>query len=64
MISNFNKHYRKSYTKDNIPQTLDYDELIFILSYGLAFGVYESLPGKLCGDKANILLGICNYEIY
>jgi hypothetical protein len=53
---NFNKHYNKNYNLCNIPKTDSYDELVYILNYGLQEGIYNKLPGKYCGDKANELL--------
>jgi hypothetical protein len=55
-MNNFTKHYNKAYDLFNIPKTSNYDELIFIINYGLKEGIYQNLPGRYCGDKANNLL--------
>ena len=67
----FEKHYNKNYNLFNLPKTSNYDELVYIINYGLIEGLYKSLPGKYCGDKANILLEkwgykqqMLSYEIY
>jgi len=67
MGTNYNKHYHANYTIDTIPETSDYDELCYIINYGLRVGEYQKLKGKYCGDKANILFNKSiepNYEIY
>lgn len=55
-MGNFDKHYNKNYNLCNIPKIGDYNELCYILSHGLQGGIYQNLPGKYCGDKANLLL--------
>ncbi len=64
-MEDFSHHYGYGYTINNIPQTTNYDELLFIINYGLKVGEYQKLEGKYCGDKANILFNKePNYEIY
>lgn len=68
-MTNFQKHYNAGYNLDNIPKTDNYDELCFIVNYGLGNGFYPQLPGKYCGDKVNNLLikwgyQQTQYEIY
>lgn len=56
------KHRNKNYNLCNLPKTDSYDELCFILSHGLAENIYNQLPGKYCGDKANNLLTKWGYQ--
>ena len=58
----YKKHYGKNYDLENIPKTSNYDELVYIINYCLENGFYKSLPGKYCGDKANLLLEKWGYK--
>ena len=62
-MKQYNIHYNKNYDLINIPKTSSYDELCYILNHGLKEGIYKNLPGKYCGDKANILLEKWGYII-
>jgi hypothetical protein len=63
-MGNFQKHYNKNYGLHDMPETSDYDELVYIINYGLKEGLYNHLSGKYCGDKANNLLIMWGYKEY
>jgi len=61
-MGNYDIHYGRNYNMSNIPKTSDYDELVYIINYGMQSGIYQTLEGKYCGDKANILLTKWGYK--